>query len=168
MKKIIAMLLVLAMCLALTACDSGDYKKATELYDSGSYEKARTIFMKLEDYEDSAEMVKACDYATAKNLFESGEYESAGSAFTELGDYKDSTTYALKSDYRMAETLLNSGDYESAIAIFTKISDFEDAALMRRTAEQELMHELYGDVLDALEGNTWYFNGGSDTVLRKR
>lgn len=115
MKKIIAMLLVQAMCLALTACDSGDYKKATELYDSGSYAEARTMFAELENYQDSSEMVKACNYAAAESLFEDSDYDGAAAAFAELGDYEDSTEMVTECYFSLAKQDIEDGKYAQCI-----------------------------------------------------
>ena len=53
MKKILALVLALAMAFALCGCAGSDYKKAVGLYEAGDYEAAKEIFTKLKDYEDS-------------------------------------------------------------------------------------------------------------------
>ena len=90
MKKIIAALLVLVMALSLCACDSSDYKEAMELYNLGDYAQARTMFVALADYEDSADMVNKCDYQMAQDYMIDGKYEEAKALFVQLGDYEDS------------------------------------------------------------------------------
>lgn len=127
-KRVLAIGLIAAAALSLTACDSSDYKKATSLYEDGQYAEAAEQFEALGDYEDSAEMVLTCKYAEAKELFEAADYEAAKVLFTELADY-------------------------------------EDSAQMIQECEKELMYQTYGDVIAALTTGTWYFNGGSDTVL---
>ncbi len=89
MKKIFAFALVLVLALSLCACDSADYKKAVELYDSGDYEAAKALFLELGDYEDSAEMVIDCDYQQALKFMEDGEYKNARNLFVALGDHED-------------------------------------------------------------------------------
>lgn len=46
-----------ALCACITlflcGCDSGDYKKATEFYESGNYAEAMTLFDSIRDYKDS-------------------------------------------------------------------------------------------------------------------
>lgn len=60
-KKAICVICTLAICLALTGCDSSQYKKAMSLYENGEYEKASEIFEELGDYENSSEMALSCD-----------------------------------------------------------------------------------------------------------
>lgn len=115
MKRLIATILALAMCLALTACDSSDYKKAMELYESGSYAEARTMFAELENYQDSSEMVKACNYAAAKSLFEDSDYDGAAAAFAELGDYEDSTEMVTECYFSLAKQDIEDGKYAQCI-----------------------------------------------------
>lgn len=135
------------------------------MYENGQYTEAADKFSALGDYEDSQNMVKACNYEAAKVLFNDGSYEEAKQAFSELGDYEDSAQFVNECDYNIASALFDSGDYEGAIAIFETISDFSNSAAKIKDANQQLMLQQYGDVVNALDGNTWYFNGGSDTIL---
>lgn len=122
MKKLSLFLLSLIMLISLTACDSGDYKKAKKLYERGQYSEAAAIFEGLGDYEDSSEKVKQCKYQQALALAADREFDRAIKAFTELGDYEDCT-----------ERL---------------------AAVQNEKA-----------VVEAMEGQVWYYNGGSKTKL---
>ena len=122
MKKLSLFLLSLIMLISLTACDSDDYKKATELYNNGQYSEAAAIFEQLGDYEDSSEKVKQCKYQQSLALATDREFDRAIKAFTELGDYEDCT-----------ERL---------------------AAVQNEKA-----------VVEAMEGQVWYYNGGSKTKL---
>lgn len=158
--------LVLVMALMLTGCGKGgDYKKAMTMYENGQYEEAAMKFTELGDYENSKEMVKTCNYEAAKVLFDGGSFEDAKKAFAELGDYENSAKYVKDCDYNMATALYDAGDYEAAIAIYETISDYNDSAAKIQAANKELMYKNFGDVLTALDGNTWFFNGGSDTIL---
>ncbi len=56
--KIILVAATLVAVISATGCDSSDYKKATELYNSGQYSDANAIFSELGDYKDSAQMLK--------------------------------------------------------------------------------------------------------------
>ena len=56
--KIILVAAALVAVISATGCDSSDYKKATELYNSGQYSDANAIFSELGDYKDSAQMLK--------------------------------------------------------------------------------------------------------------
>lgn len=101
MKKIIAVLLVLIMAISLCACDSADYKEATELFDSGNYRAARAIFAELGDYEDSAQMVKECDYRQAVDYIEKEDYAAARELLLSLGDYKDSADLLMTTNWSL-------------------------------------------------------------------
>ena len=59
--RFVAIITAVLMCSLLSGCKSSDYKKAQELYSSGNYEEAQTVFFKLGDYEDSAQMVEKCE-----------------------------------------------------------------------------------------------------------
>ena len=97
---------VLALCLvllALTGCDSSDYKKAQELFEAGEYEAAEQLFDQLGDYEDSKDMVEKCKYSAACELKETGDYEDVAAAFEKLGDYEDAPALKLECEYQIAE-----------------------------------------------------------------
>ena len=53
--RFVAIITAVLMCSLLSGCKSSDYKKAQELYSSGNYEEAQTVFFKLGDYEDSTQ-----------------------------------------------------------------------------------------------------------------
>ena len=91
LRGILGCLLAVLM-LSLSGCKSSDYKKASELYENGNWEEAMTIFVELEDYEDSAEMVSKCKYEIAAEHQSNGEYIEAIALYTELGDFEDSST----------------------------------------------------------------------------
>lgn len=94
MKKIAWILCLLLLVAAFTGCDATEYKKAVELYESGQYAQAQTIFEELGEYEDSQAKAQDCRYMQGQALLESGKYEEAKEIFRKLGDYKDSKTYA--------------------------------------------------------------------------
>ncbi|MBO7253635.1 MAG: tetratricopeptide repeat protein [Oscillospiraceae bacterium] len=89
-KRMIVVAVLCAMVLMLTGCDSADYKKAMGLYESGDFAAAEALFLELEDYENSAEMVTACRYGAAVAMMDAGNYTEAAAAFEALGDYEDS------------------------------------------------------------------------------
>lgn len=66
------------------------YNGAKELLKNGDYDKAKSEFTELGDYQDSKDMINECDYQNAINLREKGSYEESRSRFQEMGDYKDS------------------------------------------------------------------------------
>lgn len=164
-KRIVITGLIAAAALSMTSCNSSDYKKATALYEEGNYAEAAEKFEALGDYEDSAAMAKTSKYAEAKALYDAADYESAKSIFQELNDYEDSASMVSACDYQSAEVLYASGDYEGAITIYESISGYQDADDKLVSAKKELMYQQYGDVIEALTADTWYFNGGDDTTL---
>ena len=127
LRKLIAAVMAMAMLLCLTACDSSDYKEATELYEEGSYEEAEAIFLELGDYEDSAEMALACRYAIAVELMEDEELEEAAEIFQQLGDYEDSEELAQECLYQLAVMAMDEGDFDKAIELFTEVGDYLDS-----------------------------------------
>lgn len=66
------------------------YNGAKELLKNGDYDRAKSEFTELGDYQDSKDMINECDYQNAINLREKGSYEESRSRFQEMGDYKDS------------------------------------------------------------------------------
>lgn len=90
MKRTISLLLVLAMCLSLCACQSSDYRKAVSQFKSGDYNQARKIFANLGDYKDSSKRVKECDYNIALKLIKKKQYSEAIELLETLEDYQNS------------------------------------------------------------------------------
>ena len=163
------LVLILATALLLTGCGGkgSDYKKAMALYEEGQYLEAADQFAALGDYEDSQEMVKACRYEGAKVLLSEGSYDEAKNLFAELGSYEKSADYVLECDYGKACALFESGDYETALPIFESLGTYNDSAAKVEEAKTAIMLQKYGDVLDALDGNFWFYNGGNDTTLNR-
>lgn len=164
-KRIGTFMVIAALALSFAACDSSDYKKAMTLYNDGKYAEAAEQFKALGTYEDSEKKEKECEYKSADSLLKSGEYKSAKDIFSALADYKDCKDKVKECDYMAAEDLYNSGDYDGAISLYESISGFSDADTKVDSIKQEQMREKYKDVIAALSKETWYFNGGSDTVL---
>lgn len=129
-NKLFAILLVAASVVLLTACDSGDYKKATNLYNSGQFKEAADLFESLGDYEDSADMLLICRYEEANQL-------------------------------------MNEGKYEDAAAIYESIIGYSDAADKLAEANSKITYEKYGDVIDLLAKEAFYYNGGSSNQLNR-
>lgn len=146
------------------ACDS---KIAMKLFDEGKYEEARNVFVALGDYENSAEMVKSCDLQLAMKLYDDGAYEEARSAFAALGDFENAAEMVNDCDYKTAMALFKAESYEEALAAFTDLGNYKDSKKYADDCSHKIMLEKYKDVFAALNGKTWYFNGGSNTVLNK-
>ena len=71
--RFVAIITAALMCSLLSGCKSSDYKKAQELYSSGNYEEAQTVFFKLGDYEDSTQMVEKCEKQKKYQTLETAE-----------------------------------------------------------------------------------------------
>lgn len=127
MKKWICVLLV-AVFLLLTGCDSQDYEQAQALYQAGDYAAAAKAFEALVDYEDSAQMVKACNYALALELFNGEDWSAAAAAFSALGGYEDSLQRVTACHYELAKELYEAGDLAGAEAAFSVLGVYADSA----------------------------------------
>lgn len=112
----------------------------------------------------------ACDgsnYKKATELYNNGQYAEAAEIFTELGDYEDSADMVLACQYGEAKALYEAGNYEGALGKFEGIREYENSAEYIAKAEHEIMVMTYADVLEQLEENDWYYNGGTDNKLNR-
>ena len=112
MKKRFFFILILALCVLLTACgEQKAYDEACFLFENGKYAEAIEMFRALGDYSDSPDRVKiaqtrleqtsvwhdggkleterALKYADAFTFLESGRTRDAYEAFASLGNYRD-------------------------------------------------------------------------------
>lgn len=78
MKKFLCLILAVVTVFALAGCESSDYKKAQELYESGDYAAAQEIFADLGDYEDSEKMVDDCHQQIVKEQLKTVYNEIGG------------------------------------------------------------------------------------------
>ena len=123
-KRILAMLMLIAIAFTLTACgDSQEkaYKSASKMLDEGKYAEAAEKFEKLGSYEDASQMTM---YAKALNEAESGNYDTALKAFTSLGTFKDCPQLI---PYYTARQLESEGEYESAVEMYNENPLFKDS-----------------------------------------
>ncbi len=127
-KKLIAIVICLAVLVSLTACSMTDYKTAAGLAENGDWAGAREIFAALGDYKDAAEKVRECDYEIAGGLLADGACEDARALYESLGDYLDSADKISECDYEIAGNLLADGKYDDAIALYESLGDYGDAA----------------------------------------
>ena len=104
-------------------------------------------------------------YEDAMDLYNSGEYAEAADMFMKLGDYEDSLDLYMDSEYKYALSLYDDGDYEEALLVLEELGAYEDSATIINSINEELTRQLYEPIYDMLEGETRYYNGGSDTVL---
>jgi len=112
MKKRFFFILILALCVLLTACgEQKAYDEACALFENGRYAEAIEMFRALGDFSDSPDRVKiaqtrleqtsvwhdggkgeterALKYADAFTYLESGRTREAYEAFASLGSYRD-------------------------------------------------------------------------------
>lgn len=127
MKKMIALILTLSLCLSLCACAGSDYRKAMKHYEAREYREAKVIFAQLEDYKDAAEMAKYCDYELAMELMADGAYEEALALLQGLGDFEDAAQLCVSCSYDYAMELMNKGEYEKALALLAPLGEYNDS-----------------------------------------
>ncbi len=127
-KKTVIAILCAAAFLTLSGCDSQDYKTALGMIENQQWFEARDMFVALEDYKDSADMLTECDYNIALSVMESGEYEDALAKFEALNGYKDSAGKITECSYQIAVALQDAGEYDKAIDAFEALGDYEDCA----------------------------------------
>ena len=123
-KRILALLMLIAMAFTLVACgDSQEkaYKSASKMLDEGKYAEAAAQFEKLGSYEDASQMTM---YAKALNEAESGNYDTALKTFTSLGAFKDSPQMIT---YYTARELESEYDFTSAIEVYNENPLFKDS-----------------------------------------
>lgn len=96
-RKVVCCALAAALMLILTGCESRDYKEAVALFESGQYSQARTIFVDLADYEDSAQWAEKCCYQLALEAMEKKEYLQAKEYLEQAGDSPDALR--MRKDY---------------------------------------------------------------------
>ncbi|MGM9651375.1 MAG: hypothetical protein ACI3VX_05515 [Faecousia sp.] len=77
-KRIIAIVLLLALCFSLTACKSNDYEAAVALLEAGDYQAAAEAFAALGDYKNAADKLTECtDMIAAIDLYETATKDLA-------------------------------------------------------------------------------------------
>ena len=110
---------------------------------------------------------KGGEYKDAMSLYESGQYHDAAVKFTELSDYENSKEMVKTCKYEEAKELFKAGSYDEAREIFVDLADYEQSSDYVTQCDGAIAREKYGDVFDALAGNTWFYNGGNDTTLNR-
>ena len=125
-RKYIALLLIAAIVLSLTACQSSDYKKAVELQETGYFEEAIELFTELGDYKDSSERILETYYTKGESLALSGEYGQAIFAFQSAENYKDAPVQIQNNQnnlYDRGVALVALGNYSEAIQLLEIVID---------------------------------------------
>ena len=174
MKKLVSLILVMAMVLSLCACGKADdYEAAIALMEAGNYEEAIAAFTELGDYEASAQKLEECEnilaYAEAIALFEEEQYEDALAIFTALGDYKDCLEKKVECEnalaYQAALDMIASGDYENAYTALVELGDYKDVPeLLTHFKEVEITTENWSDYFVVVEEPEYIKNDFNENV----
>ncbi|MBR4033825.1 MAG: InlB B-repeat-containing protein, partial [Clostridia bacterium] len=109
---IVLLLIAAAIVYFTIVVPSQKYNDAMEMFESGNYTGASVAFQSLENYKDSATMVKECQYYNALDLIGEGKYNEALGIFGYLDSYSDS---ANKKVLVQALKDLNGEAFESTI-----------------------------------------------------
>ena len=120
------------------------YEDGLEYLNAGMYSEAISMFLKLDGYKDSREMIEVAKEAQLNERYnnaivsmEKGFYAYAAVEFKELDGYKDSDTMILECKYRQAQKFMDEGKYQAALAQFNAIADYKDAAELAETAKSK-------------------------------
>ena len=86
--------ILIAVMLLLTqvVIPKNKYQTAMDLLANKQYDEAVAAFSELDEYSDSATMVKESTYQKGKALADVGSYPEAAAIFIEIKDYKDSAS----------------------------------------------------------------------------
>lgn len=159
MKRVLAVVLVLAMCVSLAGCSAVDYVKASKLYKDGEYAQAWELYASLGDFSDSVKMAEICrqkaDYIAAEALLAQQEYEQALPLYEGLGMYSDSPLKAITCRYENGLRYLEQGEYEAAIAWLEPLGGYENSADSAHLARWLwLSEDSYKYIIRAVTGDS--------------
>ena len=145
MKKIIAVLLLICLCVSLVGCKVLDYKEATERYAAGDYAGALEIYRQLGDYADSAAMAQICwqkaDYVAAEALYVAGDYAQALPLYEGLVMYADSPVKAIYCRYEIGKSYLEEKNYAEAISWLSALGNYENSGDLVHQARWQWLHQ---------------------------
>lgn len=129
---ILAISLVLAAGLAYVgyfhAYPAYSYYRAERQLEDGEFDRAKSGFLSLNHYRDSASLALEADYLKAMNIKMVGTVtalKNAEDLFVQLKDYRDSTDQVRSSRYERAALLLKNGDYAQAIGLYEGLKDYQ-------------------------------------------
>lgn len=132
MKRFLAALGAVILCVSMTACSGLDYIKASRLYKDAQYAQALPLYEGLGDFADSAKMAEICsqkaDYTAAEAYLASKDYEAALPLYEGLGMYADSPVKAITCRYENGLRYLENGEYEKAILWLEPLGNYENSA----------------------------------------
>lgn len=166
MKKMIAALLAVCLCVSIAGCAVSDYKKAMDLYEAGEYYQALEIYRTLGDYADSAAMAQICwqkaDYQAAEAFYAAGDYRQALPLYQGLEMYMDSPTKAIRCQYEIGLACVNSGSYEESLSWLEPLGSYEDSIEQIRLAKWLWIYTTVQETAPVVE-----VNGGTLTLLAR-
>lgn len=153
MKKRITMILLTAtLAITLSACgEAGKVTKSIESIGEITLESGNTI--------ETAEAA----YAELSDK----DKEKVENYDTLVAAREEYDALVIEDAYAKAMDLYDQKKYEDAKEAFQAISGYKDAGEKIKSCDVEMMYLTYADVYEALEGNFWYFNGGSDVILKR-
>jgi tetratricopeptide (TPR) repeat protein len=159
MKRVLAIVLVLAMWVSMSGCSALDYMKASRLYKNGEYEQAWELYAGLDAFADSAKMADICrqkaDYEAAEAFLAEGAYEQALPLYEGLGMYADSPLKAITCRYENGLRYLEQGDYKNAIFWLEPLGNYENSTDRAGFARwQWLREETRTHIIRAVTGDS--------------
>lgn len=175
MKRFLALMLVLCLCLSFTGCKALDYGKASKHYKNEEYAEALHLYTSLDGYADSAAMAhlswqKDC-YRNAEKAFSSGNYREAMALYYSLEAYADSPVKAIESQYLLGLSLVDGAEYAEAIDLLLELGAYKDSAYNAHRAMhlwlKENLVELGGITLELDEAGQeklLFVSTGGETV----
>ena len=159
MKKAGIFIIILALCLLLTACgEQKAYDEACALFENGSYAEAIEMFRALGDYSDCSDRVRIAQ--TRLEQTRTGKDASAAAA-ERAARYADAFTF------------LEQGRTREAYACFSSLGDYRDAAecldrftVVKNALVSEEVH-LVRDGEDTLRGTASYSYGADGRAVTR-
>ncbi len=106
---------VLLACACLTACASGSYNKAEELYVQGYYAAALELYEELGDHQDAPQKANLCRYHLADALLEQQNYEEALPYYRQLEGHRDSDDKAALCEQQIGMAANADNDFLAAL-----------------------------------------------------
>lgn len=159
MKRFLAALAAVCICVTMTGCSAVDYMKASRHYKNAEYAQALVLYEGLGDFADSAKMAGICaqkaDYAAAEAYLASKDYEAALPLYEGLGMYADSPLKAITCRYENGLRYLENGDYEEAIQWLEPLGNYENSADRTSFARwQWVSQQHHSYIIQAVTGET--------------
>ncbi len=159
MKKAGTFLLILALCVLLTACgEQKAYDDACALFENGRYAEAIEMFQALGNYSDCADRIKIAETRLAQ-------------AGTGLDAGAEMSAHALR--YADAFTYIEQGNTREAYACFSTLGSYRDAAdyldrftLVKGALVREEIHVVKG-AEDTLRGTAEYSYGADGLAVSR-